>query len=458
MNEKRSAIDYRAKALIPFGVFLVLYVGCGIVFTILGEDSPFWMMPRYVAMMAAILVGLFCFDRKTKLTEKVDIYCAGAGKPGIMQLGLILLLAGGFANSVAAIGGKESMVNFGISIIPTQFLIPGIFLICCIISTCIGTSMGTQVTMIPVAIALAQGAGLNVAMAGAAAIAGAYFGDNLSMISDTTIAATQGVGANMTDKFKMNFLIALPAAIITIILYAVMSMNGAGAATAVAAGDYNLLTILPYVAVIVLALAGLDVIVVLTIGTGLSCVIGLLTGSLGFFGWAQAVGSGMEDMFWLAVFAMMISGMVELVRYFGGIAYLLEVARKKISSRKSCEYIIGLVSMIISGITLNNTVAIIVSAPLAKDLGGNYKIAPKRLASLLDIFGAAALMVVPHDSGMLLVQQYAAEYGSSITYIDIVKYAFYPVLLILFTCLTVQLGLLRTPEEKAAIAADKANK
>lgn len=443
MEEKRSQKDYGIRALIPFGVFLGLYVGCGMVLMIMGVEKAFYQMPRYVAAMAAILVGLFCFDRKDKLDNKVNVYCAGAGRPGVMQMGLILFLAGGFASAVAAIGGKESMVNLGISIIPSHLLIPGIFLICCVISTCIGTSMGTQVTMIPVAIALAQGAGLNPAMAGAAAIAGAYFGDNLSMISDTTIAATKGVGADMKDKFKMNFLIALPGMVLTMILYGILSGTSGNGAT-VEAGKYILPTVIPYFAVLILAIAGLDVTIVLVIGTVLAGIIGLACGTITFFGWTKAIGTGMEDMFWLAVFAMMISGMVELVRYYGGIAYLLKAAARRIRSRKSCEYIIGLVSMIISGITLNNTVAIMISAPLAKELGTNHKIAPKRLASLLDIFSAAALMLVPHDSGVLLVQQYA----QGTNYLEIVQYQFYPLLLILFTCLTVQLGLMRTREEK----------
>lgn len=446
MEEKRSLHDYGWRALIPFIVFLGLYVGCGTVLMLVGVEKAFYQMPRYVAAVAAILIGLYCFDRKDKLENKVNVYCAGAGRPGVMQMGLILFLAGGFASAVAAIGGKESMVNLGISIIPSHLLIPGIFLICCVISTCIGTSMGTQVTMIPVAIALAQGAGLNPAMAGAAAIAGAYFGDNLSMISDTTIAATKGVGADMKDKFRMNFLIALPGAILTMILYGVMS-GSSGNGAAVEAGSYILPTVIPYFVVLILAVIGLDVTVVLVIGTVLAGIIGMACGTITFFGWTKAIGAGMEDMFWLAVFAMMISGMVELVRYYGGISYLLNAAMKKIRGRKSCEYIIGLVSMIISGITLNNTVAIMISAPLAKELGENYRIAPKRLASLLDIFGAAALMLVPHDSGVLLVQQYA----EGTNYLDIVKFQFYPVLLILFTCLTVQFGLLRTKEEREAV-------
>lgn len=452
MSEKRSSISYGGRALLPILVFLGLYVGCGVVFTILGTESPFWMMPRYVAILIAIVFAIVCYGRDMKMSEKVDVYCQGAGKSGVMLLGIIVLMAGGFANATAAIGGKDSMVNLGISLIPTQFLIPGIFIICCVISTCIGTSMGTQVTMIPVAIALAQGAGLNVGMAGAAAIAGAYFGDNLSMISDTTICATKGVGAEMMDKFKMNFLIALPAAVITIILYGVLSMNG-GAVSAAEAGSYNILTILPYLSVLVLALVGLDVMIVLAIGMVLSGVIGMLLGNITFFGWAQAVSAGMEDMFWLAVFAMMISGLVELVRYFGGIEWLVKTATDKIKSRKSCQYIIGLLSMAISGTTLNNCVACMVSAPIAKELGGKYKIAPKRLASLLDIFSCVILMLVPHDSGFLLVQQYG---GCS--YLDIVKYAFYPVLLLLFTCFTIQFGLMKTKEEKEAVDEENRQK
>lgn len=447
MGENSKAKNYGWKALIPILVFLGLYLGCGTYFSIKGVDSPFWLMPRYVALMMGILTALLCFERKEKFSDKVDIYCKGAGASGVMLMGIIVLLAGGFASATAAIGGKDSVVNLGIHLIPTQFLIPGIFLICCIISTCIGTSMGTQVTMIPVAIALAQGAGLNAGMAGAAAIAGAYFGDNLSMISDTTIIATKGVGAEMKDKFVMNSKIAIPAAVLSMVLYGVLSLKGGTIAQAAEAGAYNIFTIIPYFTVIILAIVGLDVILALAIGTGLACVIGMAVGSAGFFDWAQAVGSGMEDMFWLAVFAMMVSGMLELVKTYGGIQWLVDTAMKYTKSRKSCQYVIGLLSMAISGTTLNNPVACLISAPIAKELGEEYKIAPKRMASLIDIFSCAILMVVPHDSGCLLVQQY-----SGCSYLDIIKYAFYPVLLLLFTCITIQCGLLMTKEEKEAAA------
>ena len=447
MEKRNTANNYGWKALIPILVFLGLYLGCGTYFSIKGVESPFWMMPRYVALMIGILTAFLYFEPKTKFSDKVDTYCKGAGASGVMLMGIIVLLAGGFASATAAIGGKDSVVNLGIHLIPTQFLIPGIFLICCIISTCIGTSMGTQVTMIPVAIALAQGAGLNAGMAGAAAIAGAYFGDNLSMISDTTIIATKGVGADMKDKFVMNSKIAIPAAVLSMMLYGIMSLKGGAAAGAAEAGAYNIFTIVPYFTVIILAIVGLDVVLALAIGTGLACVIGMAVGSVGFFEWAQAVGSGMEDMFWLAVFAMMVSGMMELVKHYGGIQWLVDTAMKYTKSRKSCQYVIGLLSMAISGTTLNNPVACLISAPIAKELGEEYKIAPKRMASLIDIFSCAILMVVPHDSGCLLVQQY-----SGCSYIDIIKYAFYPVLLVLFTCITIQCGLLMTKEEKEAAA------
>lgn len=450
MEEKRSQKNYGAIAFLPMILFLVLYVGCGVVFTILGTENPFNQLPRYVAVMIAILVAMFCYDRKLPISEKIDVYCAGAGKPGVMMLGLIVLLAGGFNGAATAMGGRESVVNLGLTLIPSHFLIPGIFVVTCFISTCLGTSMGTQVAMIPVAIAVAQGAGLNVGMAGAAAISGAYFGDNLSMISDTTICATKGVGAEMKDKFRMNFLIALPAALITIVLYTVLSGSGTG--TAAEAGPYSLLEVLPYVTVLVTAIAGLDVVYVLTIGIAMTGVIGIAEGKLGFFDWTKAISSGMEDMFFLAVFSMLVSGLIELIRYYGGIDWLVRTMTEKIRSRKSCEYLISLISMAISGTTLNNPVAIIIAAPIAKELGDKYRIAPKRLASLLDIFSYAILMLVPHDSSVLLVNQY-----SGVGYLDVVRFAFYPILLLLFTCATIQFGLLRTPEEKAYIESQKSS-
>ncbi len=443
MNE-RCKKNYKALALFPMLLFLVLYVGCGIVFTILGRESPFSIMSRYTAILITIMVALLCYDREETVSQKLEVYTRGYGNSGVGMLAIIVLMAGAFQSAASAMGGKESIVNMGISLIPAQFLVPGIFILSCFISTCIGSAMGTQVAMIPVAMAIAQKAGLNIGMAGAASIAGAYFGDNLSVISDTTICATKGVGAEMRDKFRMNVTIAAPAAIITILLYWLLGSTGGG--TGVAEDlSYNVIEVIPYVVVLITAIAGVDVIIVMLIGIVLSGVIGMAMGTIGFFDWAMAVSAGMEDMFYLAVFAAMVSGMIELIRYYGGMDWLVSTMSEKIKSSKSCQYVISLISMAIAGITLNNTVAIIISAPIAKELGGKYKIAPKRLASLLDIFACAALMLVPHDSAVLLVNQYGgASYG------EIIRWQFYPVFLILFTCATIQLGLLRTKEEKNA--------
>lgn len=433
MDESKSKVNYGGRALLPLLVFLVLYVGCGVVFTILGEEEPFWKMPRYVAMLIAILSAVIFFDRKTSITEKVDIYCDNAGKPGVMQLGLMVMMAGGFATVCSAMGGEESIVNLGVSLIPSYFLVPGIFAICAIISTCIGTSMGTLATMIPVTAALTEGAGLDPGMAGAAVITGAYFGDNLSMIAGTTICAVRGVGADMKGKFKMNFTFALPAAIITMILYGILSM-GSGT-TAVEAGSYNLLTIIPYISTLVFALMGMDVILVLAIGIGLAGVIGIGLGKITFFEWAQSVSSGMEDMFWLAVFAMMISGLVGLVRHYGGIEWLVNVVTKRIGGRKSCEYILCGLAIILCATIVNNVMTIMILAPIAKEVGEKYKIAPDKLACLLDIGACVAVMIVPHGTGAMMAQE---AVGS--TYIDIIKYQFYPLFLLIFTAVSIHIN------------------
>ena len=433
MDEKKDVKNYGAKALFPLLVFLALYVGCGVVFTVLGTKDPFWQMPRYVAILIAILFAVLVYDRKRSVTEKIDIYCENAGKPGVMQLGLMVMMAGGFASVCSEMGGQESIVNLGISLIPSYFLVPGIFVICALISTCIGTSMGTLATMVPVAAALTQGAGLNPGMAGAAVITGSYFGENLSMIAGTTICAVRGVGADMKDKFKVNAGLAIPAAVLTVICYAILSM-GSGT-TAVEAGSYNILTIIPYISTLVFALLGMDVILVLAIGIGLAGVIGIAVGNISFFGWAKAVSSGMEDMFWLAVFAMLISGLVGLIRYYGGIDWLVNVVTKKITGKKSCEYIFWLLSLILCATIVNNVMTIMILAPIAKEVGEKYKLNLNKLACLLDIGACVAVMIVPHGTGAMMAQEAVGG-----TYIEVLKYQFYPLFLMILTALSIQFG------------------
>lgn len=442
MDEKRSKVNYGGKALLPLFIFLGLYIGCGVVFAVLGTEKPFNVFPRYVALLIGILVAFFCYDREEKVADKAEIYYAGAGRSGVMTLALIALLAGGFSGACSAIGGKESMVNLGATLIPAPLLIPGIFLMCAVISTCIGTSMGTVSVMAPVAVALASGTGLNLGAAVAAVLTGATFGDNLSMISDTTIAATKGVGAEMKDKFRMNFKIVLIPAILAAVFYAVFASNTGASEAEI--GSYNIPTILPYFAVLILAVMGLDVIIVLAIGMGLALVIGLLCGTADFFAWAQGVGSGMEGMFWFVVFAMMVSGLVGMIRYYGGIDWLVEKARGIIKGRKSCEFIIALFPMVLAAIIANNTLGILCTAPVANELGKKYKIAPMRLAALLDIGACIGPMIMPHGTLMLMCQEYA-----SCDYLNVLKFEFYPLLLLIGVVIVILTGLFRTKEEKA---------
>lgn len=444
-NEK----NYGGKALLPIIIFLLLYVGSGVLFTVQGLAKPFNIFPRYVAVLIGICIALFCFRRDLPITEKTSVFYQNAGSEGVMTLTLIVLLAGGFAGSCSAIGGKTSMVNLGATLIPSNLLIPGIFLMCSIVSTCIGTSMGTVSVMAPVAVALAQGTGLNLGMAAAAVLTGSTFGDNLSMISDTTICATKGVGAAMKDKFRMNFAIALPAALITLALYTVFSLSGQVPGNAVV-GEYNIFTIIPYFAVLILAVIGFDVTTVLVIGMMLSCIIGISCGTASFLTWAQGVSKGMEGMFWLPVFAMMISGMVGLIRFYGGIDWLVMKAKTAIHSRKSCEAVIGMFPTILSSIIANNTLAIIISAPIAKELGNKYKIAPKRLASLLDIGACIGSMIVPHGTCMLMVED-----AANCNYLEVLQYEYYPFLLFAATAIMIFVGLGRTKEEKEAMIQER---
>ncbi len=423
MDDSRR--KYGAMAFLPLVVFLVIYVGCGITFTLMGAESPFGMFPRHVAILVGIGVALLLAP-EIKISEKLDVFCQGMGNSGVMMTILIYLMAGGFQGAAAAMGGKESVINLSLSVLPVSVLIPGVFLMCCLISTAIGTSMGTIAAMAPVAIGVAQGAGLNLAAVSAAVIGGAYFGDNLSMISDTTISAAQGCGSEMRDKFRMNFFIV-----------------GGGGQGAIQAGPFDVIQVLPYVAVLVTAVMGINVAVVLFLGILLTGVIGLAQGTVGFFTWIQAVGDGMSDMFSISMVAAMISGIIGLVRYYGGAEWLVGAITARIKNRRQAEYGIGLMSGLLSAAMVNNTIGIIVTCPMAKEIGGKYRIAPKRLASLVDIFACAFLAVMPHDGGMLIVTELAG-----VSPLSVIKYSFYIFGILISTCATIQLGLLRTEEEK----------
>ena len=444
-HKKLGAISF-----LPLLTFLLLYVGCGVAFTVSGRQDPFSYFPRHVALLAGIAVALL-LNPGMKMNEKLDILCEHAGNPGVMMIGLIYLLAGGFQGAAAAMGGRDSVVALGLSVIPAVLLVPGVFLMSCFISTAIGTSMGTIAAMGPIAVGIAAQAGLNMPLTCAAVIGGAYFGDNLSMISDTTISAAKGCGSEMKDKFKMNFFIAAPAALVACILFGLL--GGAGEIDK-SALEYSLVQILPYLAVLVLALLGLNVVGVLLFGILISGIIGLIQGTIDFFTWVQAIGSGMSDMFSITIVAILISGIIGLIRAYGGVEWLVGKITGRIKNRRGAEYGIGLLAGVLAGALVNNTIAIIISAPIAKEIGGRYHIAPKRLASLIDIFACAFLSLMPHDGGMLMIQEFSeAATGTAVSPLAVISCSFYTFALLLATCVTIQFGLLRTKTEKEAAPA-----
>lgn len=437
MNEN-DVKKYGFSAFLPLLVFLGLYVGCGLVFTVMGAEAPFKQFPRHVALVAGIAVAML-FNLKVPMTRKVDIFCENAGNSGVMMIVLIYLLAGGFQGAAAVMGGKESVINMGLTLIPGFLLIPGVFIMCCFISTAIGTSMGTIAAMAPIAVGVAQTANLNVALTCAAVIGGAYFGDNLSMISDTTISAAKGCGSEMKDKFKMNFFIAAPAAVVACIMFGVLG----GAASIGEVGAFNIILVIPYIVVLITALMGFNVAGVLFIGIIMTGLIGIIGGTCTFFQWVQAIGEGMSDMFSISIVAILVSGIIGLVTFNGGVEWMVKTATSKIKDRKGAEYVISLLSGVLSAALVNNTIAIIISAPIAKEIGGKYNIAPKRLASLIDIFACAFLSLMPHDGGMLIMTGLV-----DVSPLSIIKYSFYTFTLIIAAAITIQFGLLRTKEEK----------
>ena len=420
-------------ALIPIFVFLIIFLGSGFV------TGDFYSMPAIVAFLIALTVA-FVQNRGLSFNEKFKIVSRGVGDENIITMCLIYLAAGAFSGAVQAAGGVESTVNLGLSVLPSGVAVAGIFIIGCFISVSMGTSMGTIAALAPIAVGISEKAGFPLPMCIGSVVCGAMFGDNLSMISDTTISAAQGCGSQMRDKFNMNFLIALPAAAVALVLYAVVGGGGQGA---IQAGAFDVIQVLPYVVVLLTAVMGVNVAMVLFTGILLTGVIGLAQGTVGFFAWVQAIGDGMSDMFSISIVAAMISGIIGLVRYYGGAEWLVGAITSKINSRREAEYGIGLMSGLLSAAMVNNTIGIIVTCPMAKEIGEKYKIAPKRLASLVDIFACAFLAVMPHDGGMLIVTELAG-----VSPLSVVKYSFYIFGLLISTCATIQFGLMRKKEEK----------
>ncbi|MGM0547742.1 MAG: Na+/H+ antiporter NhaC family protein [Bacillota bacterium] len=383
-------------ALVPLFVFLVLYLGMGIYFSMQGVEMAFYQFPAPIAAFVGIVVAFIMGSGS--MQDKVNSFIKGAGENNVIIMCMIYLLAGAFSAVSQAMGGVDATVNLGLSVIPSQFLLPGLFVIAAFIATAMGTSMGTIGAVVPIAVGIASKAALPLPLTIGAVVGGAMFGDNLSIISDTTIAATQTQGVEMRDKFKMNLLIVLPAALITLVF---LFFSGE---TAVQASEYSfeLIKVLPYVAVLIFALIGVNVFIVLFGGMVLSGLIGIAFGDFTFIAMAQEAYAGfnsMTEVFFLSMFA---GGLAAMIQKEGGLQYLIHTISSKIKNSKGAELGIAALVSVTDICTANNTVAIIISGPLAKDIALENEVDLRRSASLLDIFACVWQGIIPYGAQLLL--------------------------------------------------------
>lgn len=404
-------------ALLPLGIFLVLFVGSGVI------TGDFYKMPALVAFLIAGGVALL-FNKKESLETKMNVFCKGAGDTNIILMVIIFLLAGAFSSVAKAMGGVDSTVNLSLSILPSNLLVSGLFIIGCFISISMGTSVGTIAALSPIALGIAQKTGIPVALVIGAVVGGAMFGDNLSMISDTTIAAVRTQGCELKDKFKVNFLIVLPAAIITAVLLTIVTLGYSS--TASQTYEYEIIKVLPYILVLTGALLGVNVFALLGSGILFAGTIGLISNSFDLLGLIGAISEGMAGMYELSLLVIVVGGVVSLIKFNGGIDYILYFITSRIKSKKGAEFGIAALVSVIDLCTANNTIAIVTAGPLAKDIADKYDIDPRKTASILDIFSSCWQGVIPYGAQLLTAAGIAG-----ISSVEILRYLYYPGLMFL---------------------------
>lgn len=423
------------SGLLPIGVFLAVFIGAGILF------QDFYKTPAIVGFLIA-LTAAFLQNKAVSFEEKLRIVTAHMGDENVMIMCLIFILAGAFSGSVQAAGGVDSTVNLGLSILPPSIAVTGLFVIGCFISTAMGTSVGTIAALSPIAVGISEKTGLSGALCIGAVVCGAMFGDNLSMISDTTIAATRTQGCEMKDKFRENIKLVLPAAVITLVLFLVI----AGSSEYHMEEDlsYNLFKILPYLVVLIGALAGMNVFLVLIFGTVLSLAVGVVSGSIPpdqiFTVIARGPDGdgGIMNMYDITVISIVVAGIIGLVKNNGGIAFLLYHIKKRVRTQKGAQVGIAALSSLVDISTANNTIAIVMAGPIARDIAEEYHVPPKRAAALLDIFTSVWQGIIPYGAQLLYASAGAASLA--LTPFDIIPYLFYPVLMGITALLFILLG------------------
>lgn len=402
------------RALSPLFVFLGLYL----VTSILIND--FYKVPITVAFAVSSIYAI-CITSGMSLNERITRFSRGASDSNMMLMIWIFILAGAFAQSAKAMGAIDATVNLTLQILPENMLLPGLFLASCFISLAVGTSVGTVVALTPVAAGIAEQTGASLPLMVAIVVGGSYFGDNLSFISDTTIAATQTQECRMSDKFKVNVRIVAPAALLTLVVYAVLGGSVQAPETLQSVEWYK---VIPYLAVLICALCGMNVMLVLVIGIVLAGVIGVSSGTFDFLGCLDVMGDGILSMSELIIITLLAGGMLELIRYNGGIDYVISMLTRRIRGKRGAEFTIAAIVTLADVCTANNTIAVMTTGPIARDIALRFGVDKRKSASILDTFSCFAQGLIPYGAQMLMAAGLAA-----ISPISILGYLYYPMLM-----------------------------
>ena len=419
-------------ALSPLLVFMVVYVAGSVL------AGDFYKVPVAAAFIIATAYAMLTTRGVQKTDEKIAIFSSGAGNRNVLLMIWIFVLAGAFASTAKDIGAIDATVNATLSILPGNLLYAGLFLAACFVSMAVGTSVGTIVALVPIASGIAAGTGSSVPLITGIIVGGAFFGDNLSFISDTTVAATKTQGCSMQDKFKVNLWIAAPAAIIVAALYVVLG-HGITATPEVLGSNWYLM--LPYLLVIVLAIMGINVVTVLTIGIGVNGIIGWITGAYNFVGWLTAIGSGIGGMGELIIVSLLAGGLLEIIRYNGGLEFIIGRLTRRIRGPRGASASIAALVSLVNICTANNTIAIITVGPLAKDISSRFGLDTRKTASILDTFSCLVQGILPYGAQMLMASGLAG-----VSALSIIGNLYYPFALGIMACLSI---LFRFPRLKS---------
>lgn len=427
-NKKQA----NTKALFPILLFLILYLGNGIFFEYIHPEEGqmgFYVVSVVLAFSIA-LIAAFLQNPSRSFDEKIHICARGIGDDNIVIMLLIFLMAGAFSGIAGEAGGASSTANLLLNIIPGKFAIPGLFVIACLISMAMGTSVGTISVLAPIAVAVSKNGGLLLPLCVGVVVGGAMFGDNLSFISDTTIAATKTQGVEMKDKFRTNIRVAMPAAAITFIILIVYAIMSRGAS--IGTFEFNIWQAIPYFIVLAMSIAGINVFLVLIAGILMFGLVGVLTGSLTYASALASMGEGLNGMFETMIVTILVASIAALMRENGGFEAILEMIRKKADSKRGGMFGIAFLTAFMDLATANNTVAIVIAAPIAKEISSEYGVEPKKTASLLDTCSCIMQGIIPYGAQLLVAANIA-----KITSVSIIPFLFYPFILTVFVIISI---------------------